>query len=381
MTFIPSWNTDFQYTDGQWQNSFPFITNQAEWTDSVQLDYPNAGWYTYPFGTYLFSVSSCVAHALAVLSQIQEYKRHGKKRKFSYLWSHGNRDVDYEDATPRSGCDKLVEDGIPEYELAHPLLSSYSQLPYLSTVEPTGLGTAKQAVTDHYSQLIGNANKYRPNGWEYYSPSLTTNANTQSVITTEGSALVQIQCTDNFNNPPSDGIIVNDPNQSVTGVHFLNLIGWTVKNGLPHWVAHNSWGWWGDIDYSDGRIGNGGRCYISFDYPRISLYVYVYIDRYTSTFSWTNPKVSTQDFNLSADEWNKFTDMLATYRLINDLSIQEFTIAKSGNDFSAEMFNQAINGFSGLSYSGTIPALKNSGDDIYASYLNDLRDCLNTVDY
>ena len=378
---MPSWNEDFRYIDDGWVNSFPAVTNQAEWSDPVDpiyLDHHNfnSGWYSNPNGSYLFSVDDCGAHALSVLSQIQEYKKHGKKRKFSYLWIYGNRDTESEGITIRGGCDKLVSDGVPEYELAQPLLSSYSQLPYLSTTSPTGLGTAKQAVTNRYSQLISNANKYRPHMWDYYAPELTTNENIMSAIKTEGSVLIQFDTTASFNYPPSDGIIpADDPDESVTGNHVMNLIGWTEKNGSPHWVVHNSWGYWGDKD------NNVGRCYIPFDYPRITLYVYVYIDRYTSTFSWDAPKVSTQDFNLSADEWNKFTDMLATYRLINNLSVQEFTIAKSGNDFSAEMFNQAINGFSGLSYSGTIPTLKNTGDDIYASYLNDLRDCLNTVDY
>jgi len=393
MTYSPDWATTFYRTDGYiWHNTFPHVTTQTEYGDPINPTYldgvgQNNGWYAYPNGTALFAVSDCTAHAVALLSQIQEYKRHGKKRRFSYLWIHGNRDTEYEGSTVHIALDSISSvdggDGIPEYDLAHPLLSSYSQLPYLATTEPTEYGTAKQAVIDHRSALLANANKYKIQGWDYYAPAQTTIANTKSVIQTEGSALIQIDCSANFNNPPTTGIIVDDPNQPVTGSHLLNIIGWTVKNGIDHWIVQNTWGFWGDIEgaYAPPYVCNAGRCYIPFDYPRINLYVYAYINRYTSTFVWDNPKVQGNEFNLTAEEWNKFTDMLATYRLINGLSIQEFTIAETGMDFTADIFNEAIDGFTGLTYTGTLPSKVAKDDDINASYLNDIVSCLNTVDY
>jgi len=391
MTYSPDWATTFDSINGEWHNTFPRITNQAEYSDPEDPTYldgvgQNNGWYSNPTGTYLFSVSDCIAHALALLSQIQEYKRHGKKRRFSYLWIHGNRDTAFEDPTPHIALDSISNvdggDGIPEYDLAHPLLSSYSQLPYLATTEPTEYGTAKQAVIDHHSALLANANKYKIQGWEYYAPAQTTIANTKAVIESEGSALIQMDCSANFNSPPTTGIIVNDPNQPVTGIHLLNIIGWTVKNGIDHWIVQNTWGFWGDIEgaYYEPYVCNAGKCYIPFDYPRITLYIYAYIDRYTTTFSWDNVKAQGSDFNLTAEEWNKFTDMLGVYRLINNLSIQEFTIAEPGMDFTADIFNEAISGFAGLTYTGTLPSPQSSDNDVLASYLNDIVSCLNTVE-
>ena len=60
----------------------------------------------------------------------------------------------------------------------------------------------------------------------------------------------------NFNYIGSDGI-VPQPNYPRGDGHSIALIGLTVKNGKPHWIAHNSWGtgW-----------GAGGICYIPYDW-------------------------------------------------------------------------------------------------------------------
>lgn len=97
-----------------------------------------------------------------------------------------------------------------------------------------------------------------------------------------------------------------------------------------------------------------------------------------SNFSWTNPKISGQNFNLSAVEWNNFTAKINEFRTYKGLSTYSFTTAVSGNGFTAVMFNEARNKIADMNTVG-LPTVKNSGDSIYASYLNDLVSTLNAI--
>lgn len=109
-----------------------------------------------------------------------------------------------------------------------------------------------------------------------------------------------------------------------------------------------------------------------------------------SNFEWTYPKISGQDFKLTDDEWNAFLNRINDFRDYKGLSLYSFydyyhgdysfTKAYSGNDFYAYMFNQARNAIIEMSPPISPPSSKSSGQDIYASYLNGLRDSLNSIE-
>lgn len=84
----------------------------------------------------------------------------------------------------------------------------------------------------------------------------------------------------------------------------------------------------------------------------------------TSKLIWENEKVSGQPFNLSATEWNTFCEkvLIVTGKTVPTVS--------SEDKFTATLFNAAAEAV-GLS------TRVNSGDPIYAKYINDLRDYLN----
>lgn len=106
-------------------------------------------------------------------------------------------------------------------------------------------------------------------------------------------------------------------------------------------------------------------------------------------FAWTNSKVSGNSFNLTASEWNGFLNRINEFRTYKGLTTfnfydyyhgdYSFTRAYSGNYFYAYMFNQAVNAISAMNPPTSPPSTKSSGQSIYASYLNGLRDSLNSI--
>ncbi len=87
-------------------------------------------------------------------------------------------------------------------------------------------------------------------------------------------------------------------------------------------------------------------------------------------FSWVTAKVSGNNFNLSAYEWNLFTSRINEFRAYQGLSNYSFSTAYSGNDFTAAMYNQARTAISALSGSGSRSPSVFVGGTVYASYLN-----------
>lgn len=95
-------------------------------------------------------------------------------------------------------------------------------------------------------------------------------------------------------------------------------------------------------------------------------------------FAWTYPKVSGQEFNLTATEWNAFTSRINVFRAYKGLGSYGFTTAYSGSNFTAAMFNQARNAIAAMNTTG-LPGVRSAGEVLYASYLNNLVSCLNAI--
>lgn len=96
-------------------------------------------------------------------------------------------------------------------------------------------------------------------------------------------------------------------------------------------------------------------------------------------FSWTYTKRSGRAFNLTADEWNELTSNINEVRRYRGYSNYSFTTAYSGDNFTAKMYNQAVNAIKGISGYGTYIYTVSKGEEITADHLNDLRDELNAV--
>jgi len=99
-----------------------------------------------------------------------------------------------------------------------------------------------------------------------------------------------------------------------------------------------------------------------------------------ASFLWSTTPVSGNIVVISASDWNRLTSYINTKRVSKGLPTIEFTNVVSGiTSISATIFNQAISGFNGLTYSGTLPSLQSPNNSIYASYLIALQNCINSV--
>lgn len=149
---------------------------------------------------------------------------------------------------------------------------------------------------------------------------------------------------------------------------------------------------------SDDDSGSGSNFSMSFDVEAGQLY-YVWFRGYDagytgsitlkitppaekvrpSNFSWTYTKTQGGSFNLTAAEWNSLTARINAFREYKGLSGYSFTYAYKGNDFTAVMYNQAVNAIKGISGYGSYLSTVSSGDTVTAAGLNLLRDELNAI--
>jgi hypothetical protein len=95
------------------------------------------------------------------------------------------------------------------------------------------------------------------------------------------------------------------------------------------------------------------------------------------SFEWDVAKVSGEDVNVTATEWNKFTVRINEFRQYKELTDYVFTTVATGDAISAVIFNQAIGAI--------MPMYTTYGDmqagwDIYADYFNNIRDHLNSIE-
>lgn len=101
-----------------------------------------------------------------------------------------------------------------------------------------------------------------------------------------------------------------------------------------------------------------------------------------SFFEWNTAKTSSGTFNLTSTEWNALTSNIKKVQKYKNLSQGSFTIASPGSNFTAGMYKEARNNITATGMNPTaslIPPDKNSGDAIYADYLNKLKDSINSI--
>lgn len=97
---------------------------------------------------------------------------------------------------------------------------------------------------------------------------------------------------------------------------------------------------------------------------------------------WYTPKGAHTDFSLDATEWNDFTARINQFRLYKGIGTYSFTTAPADASRAVYgwMYNQAV---SAMSPMVTLPAstagFKTTGDIIYAFYLQDFQNYLNSI--
>lgn len=90
------------------------------------------------------------------------------------------------------------------------------------------------------------------------------------------------------------------------------------------------------------------------------------------------PKESGGRFNLMAYEWNGLEENINLVRVYLDLQRSWFTTVESGQIFTASHYNEIVYSLRDLPIDRALN-LQESGQSIYASYINDLRDAINSV--
>lgn len=98
-----------------------------------------------------------------------------------------------------------------------------------------------------------------------------------------------------------------------------------------------------------------------------------------SYFYWDYSKISGGEFNLTASEWNSLMSNINDVRSWLGYSKYAWQSAKSGNTFTASMYNTAVSAIKTMSeFTGSLSTVS-SGQKIYAWMLNDLRDAINSI--
>lgn len=97
-------------------------------------------------------------------------------------------------------------------------------------------------------------------------------------------------------------------------------------------------------------------------------------------FEWWYDKIKGDSFYLDKDEWNDFTAKINEKRLSMGLSKWSFETAYSGDNFTADMANDAMEAIQdmGSGAGGFIPEVSR-GDPVTANYLNTIVEELNAA--
>lgn len=98
-----------------------------------------------------------------------------------------------------------------------------------------------------------------------------------------------------------------------------------------------------------------------------------------ANFEWTFPKVSGGEFNLTAEEWNDFTERINAFRSYKGLAAYPLTKVSAGQNVSASVCNDARYAIRGLSTLVPIPGVVSNKDIITAAYFNSLVQSLNST--
>lgn len=186
------------------------------------------------------TISSCVAHSVALIKEVQEYYETGKKMKFSVGWVYGYRTSgQYQGAgmMPKEALTNLKNIGDVLNE-DFPENFEYAQLAAL--------------VNERKNTCLTNASKYKISS---YARVTSASAVKSCIYDKKSPVMVICNIYDSFYNVGADGK-VPVKSGALQGSHAMTIIGWTKIAGAEYYVVQNSWG---------SNWGDNGICYIRPD--------------------------------------------------------------------------------------------------------------------
>lgn len=188
-------------------------------------------------------IGNCVAHAIVTSMELFHEAGTGIGERYSVAYIFGSDEASSDDMSFSEAVELAKQYGSPRWELVSPH--------YLDNITKSE-SVALFRGADAYA--LANAKNQRFSG--YQNVDFYDTAAVAQYISDHGAFLFGFCIPNNFYDIGTDGI-VPQPDTYSGANHMLVLIGLTVKNGKKHWIAQNSWGQaWGD----------GGRCYIPYDW-------------------------------------------------------------------------------------------------------------------
>jgi len=353
--------------------------------------------------TWSGEADNCVATSIATMKEIHEKRERGTSYlSYSIGWIYGNRiptDLLGEGMVVEQALNNLKANGVPQWNLLpenslryYPdnyyyydnVVGTYNSTPVsvgARTLVENNKNTSS-ITNDAIKQKIDLFTQYGSNDWTGTQNGFGKNIieNIKQRIISDGTVLLSIGMPPAFDQLTVDavgyistGYVPDTFSSTIRGFHAVNILGWKLVNGKTYWIIHNNWGaTWGDS-------ADAGRAYIPIEWDYIySFYTVLdYVD--PSIFAWSITPVSGGFLNIATD-WNSLTSKINLKRVSKGLSTIAFTNVVAGETIlTTSIVNEAINGFTGLTYSDSLPSLQIPGNPIYANFFIALQNCYNSI--
>ena len=199
------------------------------------------------------SKSTCVAHALTTMKQIQDYYDTKANIRYStsfiYLLREGGQ-YDGEGMMITEALQNLRKKGVVPYNMFPDNLD-------LKESEAVKNANANSA------ELLTEAQKHKIAN---YASANAANEIKQSLYINHSPVPIGVDVRESFYNTKNNGIVLIPKfTEKSYGGHCMLIIGWTNISGKEYWVVQNSWGEnWGD----------NGYCYLEIDkFPIYEKYI------------------------------------------------------------------------------------------------------------
>lgn len=190
-------------------------------------------------------VGNCVAQSLSTAMEIFHYSATGVSEQYSVSYIFGSDGRNDDDMYFDDAVELVKTHGSPRWELIYGRypdnISKSTSISLFNSADTLTVGNASNQKFSNYRNL------------DFYDTEAVA-----AHISEYGFFMMNFRIPNNFYDLDVDPSGIVPQPDTYSGVnHSIALIGLTTKNGKKHWIAQNSWGdSWGD----------GGRCYIPYDW-------------------------------------------------------------------------------------------------------------------
>ena len=241
--------TAYQYSSVTQQKTADFPASFRLWTSGVKNQK---------------NKSSCVAHALSTLKEIQEHYDTGDNKAFSVGWIYGYRLPEQYQGEGMYISEALSN--LRHFGAVHkhyiPDNLDYSEITtIINDMKETCLEESKNYKIANYAQ-VNNVTEIKHALYVDHSPVVIGAMLYESFYETDGSGIVKCPKINSERN---------------YGGHCMLIIGWTTINNKEYYVVQNSWG---------EEFGDNGFCYIGIDdvFPICEKWTVLDVQNYNMEF-------------------------------------------------------------------------------------------------